>query len=555
MDGTSFGPLVKAKETLVIFARNAPSPRELLANRSQRFDQLHAILPSTATPGEVLSLTIQAWDQCERLHSDYAGTVTVTATDENATHPQQLSFDPANEGVIKTTGIQFDSPGIHYLILTDEQTDQRFVTNPVRVAAEHDHRVYWGDIHLHSILSDGSGDADAGYRFGRDVMDLDVAAYTDHDTMGFFIPPNWQRARMHREYFTQLCELAETYNEDGEFVTLPAYEWTKQPNRGGHLNVYFADADDATLIDSIATESETYEGLWERLREWDENHDSDVVTIPHHPAEAMYPFDFANVDYDDTLAPLVEVYSQWGSSEHPSRDGNQFPLAMGQGEIDEAGHYVQDAHQLGYKVGMMGSADFHGPYPGHSIIHTRPHLPSLKEWRNSGLGWGNIWRVWDEQSYPGGLTAFLAPELTRPAIFSALQARSVYATTQPDRILIDFRVNGIDVAGQTDAVLVDTPETPRDLTVNVAGTAPIETVTINKNNTTWRTLDGTDDPDADLAAYTIAGEWTDDAPITGMAWDDERGTIGDVYTVRVTQASSDRFPGMAWIGPIWAEPK
>jgi len=34
---------------------------------------------------------------------------------------------------------------------------------------------------------------------------------------------------------------------------------------------------------------------------------------------------------------------------------------------------------------------------------------------------------------------------------------------------------------------------------------------------------------------------------------DERGADGDVYTVRVRQASAGRFPGMAWVGPVWVE--
>ncbi|MFB6148647.1 MAG: hypothetical protein ABEJ48_03180 [Halobacteriales archaeon] len=109
------------------------------------------------------------------------------------------------------------------------------------------------------------------------------------------------------------------------------------------------------------------------------------------------------------------------------------------------------------------------------------------------------------------------------------------------------------MATQDDAVVVDTPETSREITVDVAGTAPIATVTVTKNNTAWRRIDGTDDPNADLDSYTLSGEWTDDAPVTGMAWDERRQTDGDVYTVRVRQASRDRYPGMAWVGPIWVE--
>jgi hypothetical protein len=548
----SLGPLVKAKETLAVFARNAPSPRELLANRSQEFDRLHAILPSTATPDEPLTLTVQAWDQCERLLRDFDGTVTVETTDADATHPDTVSFLRVDDGVVRRD-VSFGSPGVHYLTFVDDRTGERFVSNPVRVAADHDRRVYWGDIHLHSFLSDGTDSLRRGYRFGRDVMALDVVAYTDHDTMGFFIPPRWQRERMHRDYFDRICETADEFNDDGTFVTLPAYEWTKQPNRGGHVNVYFEDSADATLFDSLAAETNSYERLWQRLREWDRSHDSGVVTVPHHPAESMYPFDFASTDYDDDLAPLVEVYSQWGSSERPGHEGNDRPLEMGQGEVGAAGHYVQDALRMGFKTGLIGGSDFHGPFPGHSLLHARPHLPALREWRQGGLGWGNVWRVWDEESYPGGLSAFLAPELSRSEIFAALRSRSVYATSQPHRILVDFRVDGVDVAGQRDAVVVDSADTPREVSVSVAGTEPIARVAVVKNNAVWRTIDGTDDPDAPLDAYTVSGAWTDDAPLSGMSWDDNRATDGDVYLVRVRQASHTDYPGLAWVGPLWVE--
>lgn len=127
-------------------------------------------------------------------------------------------------------------------------------------------------------------------------MDLDVVAYADHDTMGFFIPPKWQQRRMHDSYF---------------------------------------------------------ERLWARLREWDRDHDSRVVTIPHHPAEEMYPFDFASVDYDDDMAPLVEVYSQWGSSERQDDDRNPFPIEMGQGGV---GGSNLGAKRLSYNSGLFPDA-------------------------------------------------------------------------------------------------------------------------------------------------------------------------------------------------------
>jgi hypothetical protein len=204
---------------------------------------------------------------------------------------------------------------------------------------------------------------------------------------------------------------------------------------------------------------------------------------------------------------------------------------------------------------MIGGADYHGPHPGHSLIHADPHLPGLDEWLEDGVGWGNIWRIWNERSYPGGLAAFWAPELTREAIFEALQSRRVYATAQPHRILLDFRVNGTRVGEDGSRVRLDAPDAERTVSVQVAGTAPLDRVTVVRNNEPWRTVDGTDDPHADLDAYTAQREWADDDPVAGMAWDESRGTDADVYYLRVRQTAREgRDPGVAWAGPIWVEP-
>jgi hypothetical protein len=553
----SLGPLVKGKETAAVFVKRFPSLRTLLRNRRQRFEGLHTILPSNAVVGEPVSGSVQVWDHCERLIADAAGEFQLHSTDPDADHPQSVTVSPGDEGYRRFGDVTFQTSGVQYLTLTGPDGAD-YVSNPVRVTAtDPAERLYWGDLHLHSSLSDGTGSMADGFRYGRDVMDLDVVAYTDHDTMGFFIPPSLQRRRMHDRFFEGMQTTTAEFHDPGHFVTLFAYEWTKQPNQGGHLNVYFDSVENAELFDSIDESSDTYEGLWERLREYNADGPGEALTIPHHTAEAMYPFDFSSTDYDDELAPLVEVYSQWGSSERPASDGNRYPLEMGQGEIGEWGHYVQDAHELGYRVGMMAGADFHGPLPGHSLIHASPHLPSLREWREEGLGWGPIWRIWNERSYPGGLTAFRAPDLTREAIFEALRSRSVYGTTQPDRILVDFRIDDVAVGERDSTVSLVAADAERTISVDVAGTAPLERVTVTRNGTDWWTIEGTDDPDAALDTYTETATRVDDEPVTGPTLDGsthggatDRGTDAAVYALRVWQASG----GAAWAGPIWVEP-
>ncbi len=558
------------------FRRGVPSLRALLGSRRHTFTDLHAILPSTASVGTECTLTVQAWDEYERLVRGFNNRVRVSASDPDATHPETIRFRPGDDGYRRIEGVRFGTPGIHYL--TVETGGVRAVSNPIRVTeTEPVDRLYWGDIHLHSQLSDGAGSMSTGFQFGRDVMALDVAAYTDHDTMGFFIPPTLQRWLMERHNVGLMKRVTDRYNDPGEFVTLYGYEWTKQPDAGGHINVYFNGSRGAPFFHSRHPESNTYEKLWARLSEWRKGRSTaesttvpkdgdvgagqhtgpspprgaskatDAVTIPHHSAEAMYPFDFAGTAYDEEMAPLIEVYSQWGSSERQAAEGNRKPIGgIGKGEIGVRGYYAQDALALGNRVGFIAGSDYHGPRPGHSLLHVDPHLPSLREFVADGLGWGTVWRVWNETSYPGGLTAFHAPELTRDAIFDSLRDCRVYGTTQPHRILIEFAVGGVAVSDSGRTAMISTPTAERSVEGRVAGTGPIRVAEILKNGKVWESIEAGDGPPGH-EANVVAFDRTDTEPVEGMKYDQDRGTDDDVYYLRVVQENG----GMAWAGPVW----
>ncbi len=181
--------LTKALESVRVFAENTPSLRDLARGRRRRFDDVECVLPSRVGAGESLSVTVSLWDEYRRLLEEHSGTFTFASTDPDATLPGRLSVTPADDPVRELHGVEFETPGTQYLTLTDEE-GRRFVSNPVEVSAsEPETRLYWGDIHLHSQFSDGAGTMTRGFGFGRDVIDLDVVAYADHDTMGFFIPP------------------------------------------------------------------------------------------------------------------------------------------------------------------------------------------------------------------------------------------------------------------------------------------------------------------------------------------------------------------------------
>ncbi|WP_135664261.1 hypothetical protein [Halorhabdus rudnickae] len=83
--------------------------------------------------------------------------------------------------------------------------------------------------------------------------------------------------------------------------------------------------------------------------------------------------------YDDEVASIAEIYFRWGNSERPAWEGNDQPIEMGHGEAERPGHHIQDALAMGNRVGLFASADYFDARPGHPLLHTDAHLPSLAE--------------------------------------------------------------------------------------------------------------------------------------------------------------------------------
>ena len=244
--------------------------------------------------------------------------------------------------------------------------------------------LYFGDIHGHSRLSDGTGTPEDYYRFAREVSGLHVAALTDHADYGT-IPIEgavWKRIR----------RAANQANEPGRFVTFLGFEWTNWTY--GHRNVYYRDGD-GPVFRSIDSESDTPQELWELLQP------HEAMTIAHHVGGGP-------VRTDWTIAPgpkewLVEICSIHGCSEFYGGEATIYRPVRGA--------FVRDALERGYRLGILGGGDTHDGHPGQRTVGT----------------------------FTGGLLGVYAPELTREAVWEAFRERRVYGTSGP-KIILNFRV-------------------------------------------------------------------------------------------------------------------
>ena len=296
-------------------------------------------------------------------------------------------------------------------------------------------KLFWGELHTHSALSDGNGEPDDHFEIARSHLDFWAMADHAYDEEVFSLDYRKVREgrRLLNDEWSHVQELCRAYEAPGRFVPFLGYEWTNF--RYGHHNVYYLQYDQP--IRMPPTLPELYASL----------EDVDALAIPHHPG---YPLGICGKDWDfhdERLSPFVEIYSLHGSSETP--EGIRPLLTpgswMGPGGSEGC---VQAGLARGYKLGIIASSDSHGDHPG---------------------------------AYDLGLVAAYANELTRQSLWESFRSRRVYAVTG-DRIELDFSIDGHPMGSTFRGA------GKRLLNVSVVAWDQVERVEILKNNAVLHTF-------------------------------------------------------------------
>jgi len=398
----------------------------------ERAVKLVVTVPSKVSMGERFEVTVVARDKYENVASGYRGVLEVKCSDPSAHLPEIVRMESKDRGVLRFTA-SLRSVGVHRITLTDEENGLKGVSNPIDCSeAKPDYRIYWGDPHVHTSLSDGLGTLEECYIYARDVADLDFAAVTDHDSM--LTDEEWELTK----------KAAARFYEPGRFVTFSGYEYSER-RHGGDKCVYYL-TDDQPIFRYIDEGSRTPSELWEKLK------GRKALTVPHHPTHKRMR---TNWDiHDPHFQRLVEIYSEWGNSEYPS---NPRPVCLNHLHEEREppeGTTVQEALARGYRLGIIAGSDNHSGQPGYCDQM------------------GNFSR---RRAYHGGLTAIYAKELTREALWDSLWNRRCYATTGA-RIILEFSVDG-HIMGEE----FSTERAPK-IKVRVLGTANIQKTEVIRSN-------------------------------------------------------------------------
>jgi hypothetical protein len=351
------------------------------------------------------------------------------------------------------------------------------------------------DLHSHSAESIrldhdgcGSGTRDEMFQFARDVAGLDVFSLSEHDwQLG---PADWEA----------LGELNEKYDDPGQFVTIPSFEWTS--GSYGHRNVYYRDGG-AAMLHSVregAARNTIEDGAPTPLALWDflDTQGVPAISVPHHMSVAWFPLSIQQF-HDPRYDRVAEIYSAWGDSlEHGQ------PVTMYADRVPELA-FIR-AIQAGYRVGFIASSDAHDGRPGASQgSASHPHL-------FHHLG--------------SGRAVILADSFDRHSVFDALRARRCYAVTGP-RFDLGFSLSGHPMGSEVPVKMAgDHP----GFDIDIATAVPIDRIEIFR-----------DGARCDLVHSGRREEQ--------FRWIDDTDETGSSYFVKVTRTDHES----AWTSPIWID--
>ncbi len=452
--------------------------------------RLVAQTPSVVRPGETFTLNLAFLDYHGNDGVEFTGSVELFNRPEDWGIPESVIFT-VEDGGRKRIEIKAQSSGVLRLGARVQLNQQTVTTQagPTWVSATAA-PIYWGDLHGHSNLSDGTGQPDEWFDYARHTAALDFACLTDHDHFGV------QFIDAHPDLWEALEQVAEDWFVPGEFITLPGYEWTSWIH--GHRHVVFFGPQ-GPLLSSVDERYQTPRQLWKGLAGYE------ALTFAHHSAGDPIPTNWTFTP-DPLLEPVTEVMSVHGSSEAPDS-----PRLL---RRPRPGNFVRDVLDSGVPLGFIGSGDSHDGHPGLS------HLSPVYGWRPPRPD-GSA-----EQLGTGGLAAVMAPELTRPGLLGALRARSCYATSGP-RILMRASLADKPMGAAIPAAQVAGESA---ISLTILATAPLKSIDLIRSG--------------EVLSLPMQGEmrFMGSLPLTDL-------TAGEYLYLRITQEDG----GLAWSSPFFIE--
>ena len=390
--------------------------------------------------------------------------------------------------------------GIYKIKLRNLKTDDAYFSAPVKCFSEIEKSLFWGLLHGESEKVDALENIEACLRTFRDEKNAQFFATSSFESVEETSNEAWK---------TISAQVAE-FNEDFRFTTFLGMQWYNDtPEEGLRQILYSKDAKPLLRKKEMKTNA---------LKKIYKSHTTkDLLSIPSLTMAKGLETTF--IDFDPDFERVVEIYNAWGSSECSLKEGNCRPITFNgkKGVAETEKGSIRKALNNNLRFGFVaGGLDDRGVYS--SFFES------------------------DQVQYSPGLTAILAIEQTREALFQALINRSCYATTGP-RIVLGCSIAGASMGSELNTKAKPGLHFNRHITGFVAGTTLIKEISFIRNGKPFHTIT----PEACYSEFAL-----DDtdllAKILLTAPQEEKPPF-IYYYMRVIQDDGH----IAWGSPIWID--
>jgi len=365
----------------------------------------------------------------------------------------------------------------------DEAVDVKFLRAASVTIDRKPYRLYRGDLHRHTEFStDGGGSNDGSvpefFRYMLDAASMDFGAVTDHSAGGDV------------EYWWWLIQkLTEMHQVPGRYLALFGNERSATyPN--GHRNIIHPYRNVPIVKYHFRSDVPEYWSTYEAASRdlvdndtkllYDDIRKTGGISIPHTSATNMGT-DWR--DNDPEMEPVVEIFQGARASyEHEDAFGAPKPDGGRSGAYQPKG-FIWNAWAKGYRLGTIACSDHGSTHLSYALVYS------------------------DDPS--------------RKGIIEAIRKRRTYAAT--DNMYLEYWMGDHFMGDDFKA-----PKVP-DLRVKFRGTAPVDKVSIIRNNK----YISEQKPGTKEVSFTFR----DNSPVAGTSY----------YYLRITQTDGQT----AWSSPIW----